>query len=500
MYDLIKEAIVDDDAAIELSKMDKNVVEVVDAISELSLEDTMKLGMKFKRFPLGCDLTEAVVGTCASDLELMELLGNCRLSDMLGLPIHICAYAFADIAEKHGMRGIEVMRKVYGSVDVPLDLDHFGENGPMRLPQNIVGCGGECYNKGPVYTECPRDRIHERLIDKEKAESSDKEEWVKLSSSVAINLTSEQTGEGHAAPYREAEDIANLAKKYQRGLEAIMFIGDGYDDLITGFEKAIGIGADVFVLEGGPYNGAKNPVEAFAKAVAASRILCPGKVVGTNGAYERECRIGLRSGLNVIITGFPKNHHGYMCGYEPGTARRGKFGLPRIMQIMKEEVHNPNVQVPVLKEDLIPLTTAIKIAGRDYIYPKKIGAYTVGDAHWATLINSKMYKNLTLKNDLNDIVNSVNGNSVALLGGRFLSWVIANELDKQVDEIIISDADPWVQRMTVENLQDALDATIIPGDGDVNSAKQADSSIISSTVPGISNKILNKVPNAFNIV
>ncbi len=74
MYDLIKEAIVDDDAAIELSKMDKNVVEVVDAISELSLEDTMKLGMKFKRFPLGCDLTEAVVGTCASDLELMELL------------------------------------------------------------------------------------------------------------------------------------------------------------------------------------------------------------------------------------------------------------------------------------------------------------------------------------------------------------------------------------------------------------------------------------------
>lgn len=101
------------------------------------------------------------------------------------------------------MRGIEVMRKVYDSVDVPLDLDHFGENGPMRLPQNIVGCGGECYNKGPVYTECPRDRIHERLIDKEKAESSDKEEWVKLSSSVAINLTSEQTGEGHAAPYRK---------------------------------------------------------------------------------------------------------------------------------------------------------------------------------------------------------------------------------------------------------------------------------------------------------
>ena len=99
MYDLIKDAVHDDDAAIELSKIDKDVVSVVDAISELSLEETMKLGMQFKRFPLGCDLTEVVVGTCASDLELMDLLGNCRLADMIGSPIHICAYAFSDIGE-----------------------------------------------------------------------------------------------------------------------------------------------------------------------------------------------------------------------------------------------------------------------------------------------------------------------------------------------------------------------------------------------------------------
>ena len=303
--------------------------------------------------------------------------------------------------------------------------------------------------------------------------------------------------EGYNAPY--AADIPHIMHSFTKILTNTA-VALAYDDGLLKLEDPVLKYFPEYEADANESVLKLKALEAFAKAVAASRILCPGKVVGTNGAYERECRIGLRSGLNVIITGFPKNHHGYMCGYEPGTARRGKFGLPRIMQIMKEEVHNPNVQVPVLKEDLIPLTTAIKIAGRDYIYPKKIGAYTVGDAHWATLINSKMYKNLTLKNDLNDIVNSVNGNSVALLGGRFLSWVIANELDKQVDEIIISDADPWVQRMTVENLQDALDATIIPGDGDVNSAKQADSSIISSTVPGISNKILNKVPNAFNIV
>lgn len=500
MYDLIKEAITDDNAAIELSKMDKDVVEVVDAVSDLSLEETMKLGMQFKRFPLGCDLTEVVVGTCASDLELKDLLGNCRLANMIGAPIHICAYAFSDIAEEYGMKGIEVMQKVYDTVDVPLDLDHFGKNGPMKFPKEIVRCGGECYNKGPAFTECPRGRIHARILEKEELERPDKEDWVRLSSSVAINLTSEQSGEGHAAPYEEALDVANLAKKYKRGLEAIMFVGDGYDELITGFEKAIEIGADIFVIEGGPFNRAENTTEAYAKAIAMSRILCPGKVVATNGAYENECRAGLRSGLNLIISGFPNNHHGYMCGYEPGTARRGKFGLPRVIQIMNEEIKNSPTRVPIQREELIALTTAVKIAGPDNIYPNKIGAYTVGDAHWATLIHSKMHENIQLQNNLENIVNSVDGSSVALLGGRFISWVIASELDKQVDEIIISDIDSWVQKMTVSNLQESLDATIISGSDDISSSQSADNSIITSTVPGISNKILNKVPNAFKLV
>ena len=43
MYDLIKKAVNEDDAAIEISKMEnKDVTAVVDAISELSLEETMK--------------------------------------------------------------------------------------------------------------------------------------------------------------------------------------------------------------------------------------------------------------------------------------------------------------------------------------------------------------------------------------------------------------------------------------------------------------------------
>lgn len=500
MHDLIKEAVYDDAAAIELSKMDKDVVSVVDAISELSLEETMKLGMQFKRFPLGCDLTEVVVGTCASDLQLKELLGNCRLANMIGASIHICAYAFSDIAEENGMRGIDVMKQVYDTVDVPLDLDHFGENGPMRFPKEIVKCGGECYLKGPAFTECPRGRIHSRLIDKEMLEKPDKEDWVKLASSVAVNVTSEQSGEGHAAPLREAKDVADLAKKYGRGLESIMFVGDGYDEVITGFEKSLELGADIFVIEGGPFNRAENPVEAYAKAIAAARVLVPGKVVATNGAYEYECRAGLRTGLNIIITGFPNNHHGYMCGYEPGTARRGKFGLPRVIEIMNEELKATNTRIPVQREELTALTTAVKLAGPDYIYPRKIGDYTVGDAHWATLIHSKMHEGITLKNTIEDAVNSVNGNSVALLGGRFISWVLANELDKYVDEIIISDTDPWVQKMTVDNLQGAVNATVIAGENDKSSANAADDAIITTTVPQISKNILNTVPNAFNLV
>ncbi|MDR2623726.1 MAG: 5,10-methenyltetrahydromethanopterin hydrogenase cofactor biosynthesis protein HmdC [Methanobrevibacter sp.] len=501
MYDLIKESVNNDNSALELAKSEKNVVEVVDAISELSLSDVERLGTRFKKFPIGCDLNEVVVGTCASDLEKIDLLGNCMLSNMIGASIHICAYAFSDIGEKYGQRGLEIMEEVYNTTDVPLDLDHFGKYGAMRFPKEIVKCSGECYNKGPGFTGCPQRRIHRRLIEKEKKEAEDMEKWIQFSSSVAVNLTSEQGGEDHSAPIEEAKYVADLAKKHGRGLETIMFVGNGYDDLITGFERAIDFSADVFVVEGGPFNTSENPNEAFAKAIVASRILCPGKVVATNGAYESECRVGLRSGLNIIITGFPNNHHGYMAGYSPKTARRGKFGLPRVIKIMNEEIKDKTTRIPIQRDELTSLSQAVKIAGEDNIYPNKIGSFTIGDAHWGSIKNSKLYKTINVENDLNDIYSYVDGGSVALFGGRFLSWVIAKKLDKKVDEIIISDSDPWVEEVTVDHLQEELDATVVHGDSnDVKAYEAANKGIVTSTIKGINEQILKKVPNALRLV
>ena len=146
------------------------------------------------------------------------------------------------------------------------------------------------------------------------------------------------------------------------------------------------------------------------------------------------------------------------------------------------------------------MATAVKIAGPDYVYPRKIGSYHVGDAHWATLVNSRMYQNIQLKHTLADIVELADGNTIALHGGRFISWVIANELDSHVDEIIISDVDDWVLKNTVDNLQSALDATIIAEKDDKVAADGADFSIASSTMIPVKKSILKKVPDALTIV
>ncbi len=149
---------------------------------------------------------------------------------------------------------------------------------------------------------------------------------------------------------------------------------------------------------------------------------------------------------------------------------------------------------------MLSLATAVKIAGPNYVYPRKIGSYYVGDAHWATLVNSRMYQNIELKHTLEDIVNLAEGNTIALHGGRFISWVIANELDRHVDEIIISDVDEWVLKNTVDNLQDALNATVISEKDDRVAAKDADFSIASSTMIPVKENVLKKVPNALTIV
>lgn len=494
MHDLVRKAVDNLDAAWELSKKNKKPDEIVEAVSVLDRDQAIRLGSNFKKFPLGCDLTEILVGTCASDIEKMDILGNCMLSDSIGASIHVCAYAFADIAEANGMKGIDLMKEVREITEVPLDLDHFGRFGPMRFPKDIIGCSGECYNHGPPYSGCPKDRIHSRLYEKEKDAYADWEEWVKICSSVAVNLTCVQGAEGHAAPLDEAKEVVELAKKYGKGLEAIMFIGDGYEDLIRGFTAALDLGVDVFVLEGGPFNNAPDRLTAFARAVAMARILVPGKIVATNGAYEDECRIGLRSGLNAIITGFPKNHHGYMCGYSPGTAKRGKFGLPRILQIIKEEVNEKWTRSPIQKCELEALAKAVRIVGPDNVYPKTFGGSYIGDAHWACLPNTPLYQRVKVLKTASDIrsmsLDGLIGNNVALLGGRFLSWAIAQKLDDNVDQIIISDIDPWVEKVTTEILRSELKSDIIPAESNDKKAYEvSDTAIICSTIPHLVQKM-----------
>ncbi|MDZ4171803.1 MAG: FeGP cofactor biosynthesis family protein, partial [Methanobacteriaceae archaeon] len=213
MYELVKDAVTDLNAAWKLSKLEKNTSEIIDAVSALNRSEVMKLGMNFKKFPLGCDLTEIFAGTCASDLDKIDLMGNCGLSDSIGASIHVCAYAFADIAEANGMKPLDLIKEVREATDVPMDLDHFGRFGPMRFPQEIIKCQGQCYHEGPPFDGCPKDRIHSRLFDKEEEGWADREEWVKLASSVAINVTSVQGGKGHAAPLEEAGEVADLARK-----------------------------------------------------------------------------------------------------------------------------------------------------------------------------------------------------------------------------------------------------------------------------------------------
>ncbi len=501
MHDLIKEAVKDMEMAWDLSKSKKDVDDTVDAVSELKTSEAIDLGMNFKRFPLGCDLTEIVVGTCASDLSQEDLYGNCILSNMLGASIHVCAYAFADIAEKNQMQGIDVLKQVRMMTEVPIDLDHFGKYGPMRFPPEIVRCPGQCYMEGPPFQECPRDRIHSRLVDKEKEALEERESWIQLSSSVAVNVTSEQGGAGHAAPIEEAEEISKLAKEYGKGVEAIMFVGDGYEDLITGFKKALELGADIFVLEAGPFNQSQDRLDAFAKAVAMARILVPGKIVATNGAYEDECRIGLRAGLNAIITGFPKNHHGYMCGYSPGTARKGNFGLPRVLKIIKEEVANGLVSVPIQRGELEALARSIKVVGPENVYPYKIGWNYVGDAHWAVLPHTPLYNNVDVLRTREDILEMMTGSSAALLGGRFVSWSLAEALSQDLDELIISDADPWVEKVTVETLNQELNINVMgAGSDDKKAAQNSDNIILTSTIPELVRKITNRVEGTISLI
>jgi hypothetical protein len=240
---------------------------------------------------------------------------------------------------------------------------------------------------------------------------------------------------------------------------------------------------------------------AFAHAVAIARILAPGKIVATNGAYEDECRIGLRAGLNAIITGFPKNHHGYMCGYSPGTAKKGNFGLPRVIKIIKEELKEGLTSVPIQRGELEALACSIKAVGPENVYPQKIGDFTLGDAHWAVVPHSPIYEKVEVQRTIQGIHESLTGSSAALIGGRFVSWALARELNNDIDEIIISDKDPWVEKVTVDILNKELPSTVIGASSDDKLASQnADHTIITSTIPGLVRMISGKLDGSITLI
>ncbi|MCS3900808.1 5,10-methenyltetrahydromethanopterin hydrogenase cofactor biosynthesis protein HmdC [Methanococcus voltae] len=510
MKELIKDSINDPMAALELkgiinNKLIRNklkesdIIEIVDVLGNFELEELYKIGNNFRKFPMGCDLVELGVGPCSSTLDLRQFLENCTLTDHMGFPIHLCAYAIADIAEKESMTPFEVMEKIYNLVDVPLDLDHFGENGPMRFPKEITHCMGECYNQGPPYTGCPKDRIHKRLLDKEHKYAYEFENWIKKSSTVCVNVVKEQGGEEHSASIDEMEKVVKASKKFGKGIEGIFHIGDGYDDLITGLTACNDLDVDVFVVEGGPFNRSNDRLKDFAKSIVASRILVRGGVVATNGAYEDECRVGLRSGLNVILTGFVGNHHGYMCGYAPGTAKRTNFGLPRVLSIVKEELSNLNICLAT-KTQLEAIAKGNKFLtynDKTYIYPETVGNYFMGDAHWTTVKDSNLGRKPYFGKNLTSLGEELgNYDKLGLLGARYISWGIANNLNPE--EVYISDMDPWVEKATVKILNDnGINAYACDGN-DKKVVENSDKSVITTMIPEIMIKILKKT-NAINL-
>lgn len=512
MYnDLIKESINNLDSCLELrgiitnklinNKLKENdIISIVDCVDDLSIEEIQKLGSNLRKFPLGCDLVEIGIGPCASSLTLPELLENCMLSDYMGFPIHICAYALGDIAENEGnITPLEVFKLIHDNIEVPIDLDHFGQYGAMRFPKEITYCGGDCYRRpNSNLTGCPKGRIHKRLIDKEKQYSYEFINWIKKSSTVCINVVEEQGGEEHGASINEMKYVAEQAHKLGKGVEGIFHIGDGYNDLINGLKSCVKLDVDAYVVEGAPFNRGKNRLKTFAKAIAVSRILVKGGVVATNGAYEDECRIGLRSGLNMILSGFSGNHHGYMCGYTSETAKRGNFGIPHVLRIIKEEIEYNKLDTCLLTKPVLKALTKsakfLNYKNNSLIYPETIGDYFIGDGHWVAVKNSNMINNVKTKTI--DNIEAVD--KLGVLGGRYVAWGMIKAL--KPEEVYISDANNWIEKATIKILEKEGINIYGSNGNDKEVIKNSDKSYITSFIPEINIKIKNKYNNVESLI
>lgn len=471
----------------------KNLEGLLDTIKSLTDEELQLLGVAYKEFPYGCDVNEILVDIAGSGQSIEEIKGGIRILDRLGLPVHVCSYAVADVAEREGKTPYQVVKELRELTDLPIDVDHFGRHGPMRYPEEIVKCPAYCYMSGQSFNGCPRGRIHKRLIDKERAFSHERELWPEVVQSISVSFMSFQKETEHSADPEEMLWVVDFAKKRGKAVGAIICVGDGETELVEGIKACLKHGIDEIVIEGGPYNCSDNRRRAFGEAVVLSRIVAPGKVVATNGQYEDELVFGLQCGLNGVISGFPGNHHAYMSGYKPGEASVNKFGLPKVWEIMAETVKDSYFPVPADRETAVIIAKSARFLGRENIYPSgKVGDVFIGDAHWFLLLNSPLSEKLNLKLTLEELIDTVvsrNVKTVGLIGGRFLAWGIARSLSPFVEKFYVSDRDLRVERITVDYLSKHLSAEFVGCGGDDEVCmRKAELPVVCSFIPALNRK------------
>jgi hypothetical protein len=188
-----------------------------------------------------------------------------------------------------------------------------------------------------------------------------------------------------------------------------------------------------------------------------------------------------------------------MCGYSPKEARRNNFGLPRVLKIMKEEASNMGICIAnrELLKILVKSSRFLNYNGKHMIYPEMIGNYFMGDAHWVSVSNSKMYNAPYFGKTLDSLSEELDSKKIGVLGARYISWGIASALNPE--ELYVSDVDPLVEYATVKILNDnGINAYACSG-SDRKALEQADKSIITTMIPEIALRIKNKF-NAISLI
>ncbi len=476
----------------------KSVAELLEVLKSLSDEELFALGSAYRSFPVGCDLTEILVDVVSPKISYDEIRGGFRLVSRLGFPLHMCSYAVADVAEKLGKTPLELAKQLRQLADVPIDVDHFGIYGPMRYPEEIVKCPADCYRSGKPFNGCPRGRIHKRLLEKEKKYADEKKGWAEVAQSISVSLMSAQKPTSHAADIAETESVISFARSNGLGVGSIICVGNAQDELVKGIEATLRYKIDEVVIEGGPYNTARNRPRAFAEAVVLARITSFGKVVATNGQYEDELIYGLKSGLNGVISGFPGNHHAYMSGYKPKEATVNKFGLPKVLELMVRHIESSSLPVPADRQTALLIAKSAKFS-RDFLYPKKLWEIPVGDAHWLLLSNSPLAQKLKLKMTPESLLDEIKRKKVkklALLGARFVAWAVAMIVSKEVEEFVISDPDQTVESRTAEVFTKAGFKVLRAYGDDEVAVNSSDAAVLCSFMP----TLLKKFSSASNVI